>query len=187
MRRVPTNTATSPGGTLPGPGPLRHQPRRITLTVDALPDGRLRVSTSGARGWAAVARGPHQLAHAVGRAFTEEAVAAYSAWRRQRYDLDTLTERDDPTEPPRREIGRPRPVDGSRVSYGKDRVVRPDQASPEDWTPNRDGSWRSPNGKRFTSPKYVGPLVRRRRELGLSTSYEQHEAIEAQRRRKESA
>lgn len=139
--------------------------------VDALPDGQLRISTPSARGWARLARGPHQLASVVGMAFTEAAVASYAAWRRQRYDLDKLTDPKDPTEPPRRTIGRPRPVESQRVSYGRGRVVRPDQAPPEDWTPQQDGSWRSPAGRSYRSPAIVSSLVRRRKELGLSTSW----------------
>lgn len=170
-QRVPTNTAQP---ALPGPPPgVRHQPRRITLTVDALPDGRLRVSTGGARGWAAVARGPHQLATAVGRAFTEEAVASYARWRTQRYDLDTLTERDDPTEPARVPITYRRPAGVQGTSYARGRVVRPDQSNPADWTALPDGRWQSPGGKRYRSQKIIGPLVRRRAQLGLPTTYEQ--------------
>ncbi|MEV1294465.1 hypothetical protein [Pseudonocardia sp. NPDC049635] len=169
--RVPTNTAY-PANVGPPPG-VRHQPRRIRLTVDALPDGRLRVSTDGARGWAAVARGPHQLATVIGRAFTEEAVAAYARWRTQRYDLDQLTERDDPTEPPRRPISYRRPAGVQGTSYGRGRVVRPDQSNPADWSPLPDGRWRSPGGKTYRSPKILGPLLRRRAQLGLPTTYEQ--------------
>lgn len=166
--RVPTNTA-QPGP----PAGVRHQPRRVHLTVDALPDGQLRVSTSGARGWAVTARGPHQLATAVGQAFTEEAVAAYARWRTQRYDLDTLTERDDPTEPARRPISYRRPAGVQNTSYSRGRVVRPDQSNPADWTPLPDGRWRSPGGKTYRSPKILRPLIERRARLGLPTTHEQ--------------
>lgn len=62
-------------------------------------------------------------------------------------------------------------TDPRQPGYGRGRAVRPDQADPADWTPNRDGTWRSPAGRTFRSATVIGPLVKRRKALGLSTSY----------------
>jgi hypothetical protein len=159
--RVPTTSA------LPGPAPTRHQPRRIHLIVDALPDGQLRISTPHARGWAATARNHHQLAHAVGRAFNETAVAAYAGWSKQLYDLDKLTAKDDPTEPARRPTRGQRPVTTRLVSYGRGRAVRPDQAHPAQWEKLDDGTYRSPAGRIYRDPQFIARLEARRAAFNL--------------------
>jgi hypothetical protein len=109
----------------------------------------------------------HQLAQAVGMAFTETAVASYSAWRRQLYDLDKLTARDDPTEPPRRKQRGQRPVTTPQVSYGRDRAVRPDQAHPAQWTRNDDGTYTSPAGRIYRNPGFIARLEAKRAKFNL--------------------
>lgn len=174
--RVPRSTG------LPMPPPIRHQPRTITVTVQALPGGQLRVSTPHARGWAAVARSPHQLARAIANAFTETSVAGYAAWRKQRYDLDKLTAADDPTEPHQQALtggGRSTQGGGYRtaaVSYSRGATVRPDQAHPAAWSPNEDGSWCSPAGRRFTHPATIAKVVERRAAMGLPIAAPAREA-----------
>ncbi len=159
--RVPTNTS----GQLPGPAQTRHQPRRIQLTIDALPGGQLRISTPHTRGWAVVARNHHQLATAIGHAFTEAAVASYAAWRGELYDLDRITAKDDPTEPARRIRGR----NGSprSVSYGRTRAVRPDQAHPVEWELLPDGTYKSPAGRIYRNPDFIARLEAKRAKFNL--------------------
>jgi hypothetical protein len=149
--------------------------RHLHLTVQFLDDGRIRLSTPQARGHASVIRGPFQLWAALAKARIEATVAGYATWRGVRYDLDELTDPTDPTEPKRRRPFTPREVAGdcSEVSYGQNSVVRPDQAHPMDWTPNPDGSWTSPKGRRYADPKFVKSLVINRVRMGLPSSYDE--------------
>lgn len=149
--------------------------RHIDLRLQRLDDGRIRVSTPQARGHAAVVRGPDQLWHALVACFREATVAGYAMWHGVRYDLDELTDPTDPTEPRRKRPYTPRETQGdtSEVSYARDGIVRPDQAHPQDWTPNADGSWTSPKGRRYQDPDYINSLIIKRGRMGLSTSYQQ--------------
>lgn len=148
--------------------------RYIDLRLQRLDDGRIRVSTPQARGHAAIARGPDQLWNAVVEAFREATIAGYAMWHGVRYDLDELTDPTDPTEPTRRRPYTPRETQGdcSEVSYAQGGVVRPDQAHPQDWSPNPDGSWTSPKGRVYRSPGHIGPLLIRRARMGLPTTYD---------------
>lgn len=157
--RVPTTTG------LPGPARTRHQPRSIHVQLDQLPDGQLRISTPHARGWAAIARNRDQLVTAISRAFNEAAIASYSAWNQQRYDLDQLTAKDDPTEPQRRPIREQRALTGS-IGYARG-AVRPDVTHPGEWTPNPDGSYTSPNGRIFRDPAFIRRLESKRAKFNL--------------------
>jgi hypothetical protein len=142
--------------------------------LQRLDDGRLRVSTPQARGHAIIAKGPDQLWHAVVEAFREATIAGYAKWHGVRYDLDELTDPTDPTEPRRQRPFTAREADGNytEVSYGRGGVVRPDQHHPQDYTPNEDGSWTSPNGRRISDPRKVYSLLIRRGRMGLPTTYE---------------
>lgn len=51
--------------------------------------------------------------------------------------------------------------------------MRPDQAHPAEWTPNPDGSWNSPKGRRYTDPKKINSLLISRARMGLPTTYDQ--------------
>lgn len=169
--RIPTRTTPTRGASTPvtaGRMPAPRVARRITLTVDVLDDGRLRVSSPAARGWAVVARGPHQLWTAARQALVEAQLAGHARWRGRRYDLDALTLPDDPTEPRQRSLGA-RPRHG--VSYGRSAIVRPDQAHPSEWTPQPDGSWLSPRGRTWRDPARIASLVEKRAALGLPTCW----------------
>lgn len=148
--------------------------RHFRLHVEVLDDGRVRLSSPEARGFAVVARGPLQVWSALGQVRNEATVAGYATWRGVRYDLDELTDPADPTEPKRRRPHTRREAAGdcSEVSYAQGGVVRPDQAHPAEWKPNRDGSWTSPGGRRYSDPGYIGPLVIKRARMGLPTTYE---------------
>lgn len=143
--------------------------------MEFLDTGELRISTPQARGAAQTAKGPDQLWHRLAYLRTEAAIAAYAMWRGVRYDLDELTDPTDPTEPPRRRPYTPREREGdhSEVSYSRRATVRPDQAHPQEWTPNPDGSWTSPKGKVHKHPARVKTIVINRSRMGLSTTYEQ--------------
>lgn len=149
--------------------------RHLNVTVQFLDDGRIRVSTPQARGHADVVRGPDQLWAALGRARIEATVAGYATWRGVRYDLDELTDPTDPTEPRRRRPHTRREAAGdcSEVSYGQGGVVRPDQKHPAEWTPNADGSWTSPKGRRYTDPAKLRSLVWKRLQMGLPTTFDE--------------
>lgn len=151
-----------------GPAPVGHQVQSIELRVEALPGIGLRVSTPAARGWAAVARTPHDLARAVTAAFTEAQVAAHARWRGAEYDLDALTAAvpGDPMAPPRERTRRRTP--GAPGVGWKSGQQRPDTYSPADWQRCDDGRWLSPGGRRYqqSNPIVVRVLAARRR-LGL--------------------
>lgn len=143
-----------------------HQPRSIPLQVDVLADGRFRLSTPVARGWAAVASDPRQLFSAMRDAFTEVAVASYARAKREPYDLDQLTGHvpGDPLAGSRQSrVPGARPA-GRRKSY-----------NPADWTKLSDQSgaeavWQSPSGRRYREDtKVVRSVLTRRAALGLET------------------
>lgn len=143
-----------------------HQPRTIPLQVETLPDGRFRLSTPVARGWAAVASDPRQLFMAVRSAFTEVAVASYARAHREPYDLDRLTTHipNDPLAGTRQSrVPGARPA-GRRKAY-----------NPHDWVKlDAQGTgetfWQSPSGRRYRADtKVVRNVVLRRAELGLET------------------
>jgi hypothetical protein len=136
-----------------------HQVRAVSLVVETLPDGAVRVSSPQARGWAGVARNPGELARVVASAFTEAQVAAYAAWKGQLYDLDELTDVDpgDPTTalptPPKR----------------RNRMVRSDAQHPADWKRLEDGRWRSPGGRVYREEtQLVQRVMANRRALGIA-------------------
>lgn len=140
------------------PAARPHQPRAINIQVETLPGGRLRVSTPQARGWAAAASTPQELARAVQAAFAEVQVASYARAKNAGYDLDLLTEqvRGDPLAGERRAPSRSR---ARRRSYPV-----------ENWTKMEDqsGVWVSPSGRRYRPGTQVVRLVVAKREaLGL--------------------
>lgn len=141
---------------LAGPAPVRNQVRSVPVQIDALPEG-LRVSTPLARGWAAMARTPDQLAAAIAAAFTEAQIASYSRWKGTTYDQDELTD----------------VVAGDALAAATQtrefrRRERADQHNPADWSPLSDGCWRSPAGRRYRpDAAIVARVRRRRRELGI--------------------
>lgn len=166
----PTRRHAGQGGSARG-----KTARYVDLRLQRLDDGRIRVSTPQARGWADTAKGPDQLWHKVMQAFVEATVAGYATWRGVRYDLDELTDPTDPTEPARRRPHTAREAAGdcSEVSYAQGAIVRPDQAHPAEWTPNPDGSWTSRKGRRYSDPAYIQSLLIKRGRMGLPTTYEE--------------
>jgi hypothetical protein len=141
----------------PLPGQYGHRPRQISLQVEALPDGRLRVSTPSARGWAAAARTPAELARAVESAFTEVSVAAYAKAHGQPYDLDVMT-----SQVPGDSLAGERPA---RQRRARSRV-RQGTYAPESWAELADGSgrWRSPSGRFYRGDSKVVRSVRAKLE-----------------------
>lgn len=143
----------------PAPPSVAHQVRSVTITIEQLPDGRYRLSTSAARGWAAVGRTPHELGRAIAAAFVEAQCAAYARWRGERYDLDELTEPvvGDVLAPPRTRV-RARRTNGAGVGWGRNQD-RPDQHAVEDWERMPDGRLRSPAGLVYRQDSTVGQRV----------------------------
>lgn len=137
-----------------------HQPNTISLTVEQLPDGRFRLSTSQARGWAYAARSPLDLARGLQAAFTEVQVASYGRARGEAYDLDVLTEHR-PGDPlagsPQQRVRRL----GGNAPY-----------SPAQWekttTPEGAVRWRSPAGRLYRpDTKAVLLMVEKRKAMDL--------------------
>jgi len=157
-----------------------HQVRSITVRVDQLPNGRLRISTPTARGWAAVAGTQPELARAIQGAFTEAQVAAYARWRGTQYDLDALTAHVPGDalagRKPQRVQGRGKtdkraPRTGEGWSYGQQ---RPDVHLPNEWAEQPDGRWRSPSGRMYRAD--AAQVVRVRRRLAQTTPPEANAA-----------
>jgi hypothetical protein len=151
----------------PAPPGVRHQVRTVTVRVEQLPDGKFRLSTPAARGWAAVGRTPQELGRAVSSAFAEAQCAAYARWRGERYDLDDLTEpvSGDPLAGPRRPL-RPR-ANRSNIGYGRNQD-RPDTHPVEAWERLPNGRLRSPNGLTYGPDTLIGQRVlERARKQGI--------------------
>lgn len=129
----------------------------ISLTVEARPGGRYRISSPHARGWAAEVGTQLELARALKEAFTEVSVASYARAHNTPYDLDVLTERvagDALANQPRARTGGIR----RRKTY-----------HPADWTKFEDGRWQSPGGRTYRADsKQVQAVVRARLERGLT-------------------
>ena len=149
-----------------------HQVRSITVRVEQLEGGKLRISTPTARGWAAVAGNQPELARAIAGAFTEAQVAAYARWRGTQYDLDALTAHVPGDALAGRKPQRQAPKGNKRVkrtgegwSYGQQ---RPDVHLPNEWTEQPDGRWRSPSGRMYRAD--AAQVVRVRRRLEQETA-----------------
>lgn len=131
----------------------------ITLQVEALGAGGLRLSTPQARGWAAVARTQTELAKAVQAAYLEVSCASYARAKGAPYDLDVLTTHvpgDSLAAAPQRRV--------------RGRVARRKTYHVEDWTRMEDGRWRSPSGRVYREDTTaVRNVVRKRAEKGLPT------------------
>lgn len=162
---------------------VRHLELRIER-LDGDNAGKLKVSTPHARGMAWTVRGADQLWHAVQAAIVETTVAGYARWKGGQYDLDTLTEPDDPTEPPRRPVMEleelvARAERRHTPSYSRHSIARPDQVDPAEWRPNPDGSWCSPRtNKRWRrDTRTVRSVLKKRLEMGLPTTYEEYIAV----------
>lgn len=164
--RIERSTRAVPGQ-LKGPAPTAHQVREVSLRVESLPGGGMRVSSPQARGWAVVVRRPEELARAVSSAFLEAQVAAYARWRGERYELDDLTEpvRGDPMAPPRPRTRRRKNT--AQVGWGSTQQ-RPDSHDPAAWVKLPDGRWRSPTGKAWKpDTQVVRKVIARRMQFNL--------------------
>lgn len=151
----------------PAPPGVRHQVRAVTVRVEQLADGKFRLSTPSARGWAAVGRGPNELGRAVVGAFVEAQCAAYARWRGERYDLDEMTEpvAGDAMAPPRRPV-RPRTA-RENVGWGRNQE-RPDAHPVDQWERLPDGRLRSPGGLTYQRDSLIGRrVIERARQAGI--------------------
>lgn len=164
--RIERSTRAVPGQ-LKGPAPTRHQVREVSLRFESLADGRMRISSPQARGWAMVVRRPEELARAVSSAFLEAQLAAYARWRGERPELDQLTEpvKGDPMAPPRSRVRRRRNT--GEVGWGMNQR-RPDSHDPAAWVKLPDGRWQSPSGKAWKpDTPVVQKVVARRMQFNL--------------------
>jgi hypothetical protein len=133
--------------------------RTISLTVEASPNGRYRISTPHARGWAAEVGTQIELARALASAFREVSVASYARAKGVPYDLDVLTSH----------------VAGDALASGLPARARTGPRArrktyhPGDWTKFEDGTWRSPSGRVYkATSKQVQGVVRARLERGMT-------------------
>jgi hypothetical protein len=136
---------------LPVPHP-RDRIRVLDIRVERFPDGRIRFSTPMARGWAGVGNSPIQVTRALLAAFTEAAVAGYSAAHGHVYDLDTMTTT----------------VPGDALAGGPQKrrrgpVERRAAHPPEAWAMQDDGTWRSPAGRTYQADSAMVAKVRANR------------------------
>jgi len=137
-----------------GPATTRNQVRSIGVRIDALANGKLRISTPYARGWARTVRTRDELAKAIAEAFVEAQVASYAQWRGEAYDLDALTPVDNAD---------PMTAAAPRVHQNL-RQDRNDVHDPRDWTPLPDGRWRAPSGKVYGAGTDAVQRVRAKRQ-----------------------
>jgi hypothetical protein len=153
---------TTASAGLPGPARTAHQTRSITVRVDALDGGMMRLSQPGdVRGWAVVARTPMELARGLGEAFREAQLANYARWRGAQADQDALTDHvpGDPLAPPRPTSSRKVP---RRAPH------RSDTHDPRAWVAYDDGTWCSPTGRRYGGQtSHVQRVMHQRVRLGL--------------------
>lgn len=119
-----------------GAAPVRNQVRVVTVRLETLASGLLRVSTPQARGWAVTVHTRDELARAVQQAFIEAQVASYATWKGEAYDLDVLTEVDESS-----------PLTAATKTRDFTMRARTDVHNPDDWVPLPDGRWRSPGGR----------------------------------------
>ncbi|MGH9288054.1 MAG: hypothetical protein ACRD0V_07175 [Acidimicrobiales bacterium] len=128
-----------------GAAPSPRQVRQVTVRIEQLAPGELRLVLPGVPGWAVVARTQPDLARAVAAAFCEAQIGAYSDWR----------------EP----AGRRRPA--RRAQH------RGDVHDPREWRLAADGRWVSPGGRRYQAQAQVVRRVTSRLVgMGLSATPE---------------
>lgn len=138
-------------GELRGPAPSARQVRRITVHIEQVGPGVLRVSQPDWVG--GVARTAPDLARLVACAFVESQIKAHSDWRGHVYDGV------DPDSPPAYRRPKPR-VPGERV----------DVHHPGEWRLDADGRrWVSPGSGRRWSPdsQNVQRVIAKRLKMGL--------------------
>lgn len=150
--------------------------REMTVTVQRLDNGRLRLSPTAVSAHVATATTPAELARALQSCFTEAEIAGYARRRGTRPDIALLSAVDSFDEPTN--LGG-KPVVTSWASAapaGDKRAAGRVWASggsrerdPADYTANSDGSWTSPSGRTVRDPERCRQIVRRRRAAGLST------------------
>jgi hypothetical protein len=147
---LPRSTRVTRRPGLAGPAPVAHQVRRITVNVELVGPGTLRVSQPTAPGWSGVASTPQQLAAVLASAFVEAQCAAHAWWKGQEYES-----------PDGNTYQRPLPARPGR---------RRDIHDPRAWTRTGTGMWRDPGRGRLWRPdSQVVQRVRDRRvRLGLS-------------------
>lgn len=149
VRRGPTKQRRQVGelGLVPE---VPRQIKKITVTVEQLEGGRLRVTMPAAPGWVGVGRTPIEIVQVLRRAYTEAQVAAHSSWRGTVYDHPAA---------PQHRRHKPR-------SRGK---RRSDVFDPSGWCLDDTGKWVSPGaGHRFPENTQVVARVKAaRKALGL--------------------
>ncbi len=153
--RGPTR-ARRPVGELALVPDVPRQVRTITLVVEQLDGGRLRMMMPKAPGWVVVGRTPVEIVRALRSAFTEAQVASFSDWRGTVYDQGT--EHDHLAAP---QLRRHKPR-----SRGK---RRPDVFDPVGWLVDERGKWVSPGaGHRYPeTSQVVRRVMAARKAMGL--------------------
>lgn len=142
-----------------------HRPTMIPLTVEYLPDGRMRIETPLTRGWSSVARNPHEVVRAIQAAFVEVTVAGYARSRNAMYDLSRMTEQVDGDQ--RTSLTA---AAGTPATHRPPRAGRPPRHNPGAWAKLPDGRWQAPGGRKYRpDSRVVQNVVALRVERGLPT------------------
>lgn len=157
--RIPrsTNTRRSHGPTRARqtPGELTlvpdvpRQVKRITVVVEQLDNGLLRMSMPKAPGWIVAGKTPVEVVQMLRAAFREATVASYSDWKDTVYD-----------HPAAPQLRRHKPR-----SRGK---RRSDVYAPDTWMVDDRGYWISPGGHRYPeSRQVIQRVMAARKAMGL--------------------
>lgn len=126
-----------------------RQATRVTVTIEQLDNGVIRMSMPKAPGWVVAGHTPVQLTQMVRAAFQEATVVNYSDWRGTVYD-----------HPAAPQLRRHKPR-----SRGKRRC---DVYGPEEWCLDDRGLWVSPGGHRYPETRaVVQKVMAARRAMGL--------------------
>lgn len=126
-----------------------RQARRVTVVVEQLDNGLLRMSMPKTPGWVVAGSTPVQVVQMLRAAFVEAAIANYSDWRGTVYDHPAT---------PQHRRHKPR-------SRGKRRC---DVYAPETWLVDDRGLWVSPGGHRYPEDRaVVQKVMNARRAMGL--------------------
>lgn len=144
------------------------------LTVERTTSGGVRVTCPDAPGWAATARTPMELAHAITAGWREADVASYAQQRGQMYDLRAhdLAATELSVE------GVQLPADDAEreemvlalSSSARGPGATSKRADPLSWQPQPNGTWMSPSGRTYgATTQVVQRVVALRQEMGVGT------------------
>lgn len=162
-------TAVPLGGSAAGLGSA------AALTIERTTSGGVRVTCDAAPGWTAVARTPIELHRAITEGWREADVAAYAQRAGETYDL--LAHDRAAVDLSLQGMQLPVDVDEQRAMVADVITAAhtpgdlPKRADPLAWTPEPDGTWRSPSGRIYgPQTQVVQRVIAHRAEMGVDTA-----------------